>query len=109
MNPAPPVMSVRTVAILKQFGVGQVTRVCPSYQRVTHVSRLNGYSVGRGVGFARPFVFTSGRHAMNKLIRPLAWTAALGVAGVLGSNHLTADSPKPDSPPAATATALASH
>jgi len=42
---------------------------------------------------------------MNKLTRPLAWTAALAVAGVLGTNHLTADPPKPDAPPAAPAAA----
>ena len=39
---------------------------------------------------------------MKKLIRPLAWSAALGVAGVLGAGHLTADPPKSGTvPPAA--------
>ena len=38
---------------------------------------------------------------MKKLIRPLAFTAALGVAGVLGIGPLTADPPKaPPAPPA---------
>src|SRR5437763_1857773 len=37
---------------------------------------------------------------MNKLVRPLAWSAALGVAGLLGMGPLTADSPKtPSAPP----------
>jgi hypothetical protein len=31
---------------------------------------------------------------MKKLIRPLAWGAAFGVAGLLGAGHLTADPPK---------------
>lgn len=35
---------------------------------------------------------------MTKLLRPLAFTAALGVAAVCGTNPLTADDPKPVAP-----------